>query len=49
MVLAVNAGNKKDKKGVILWMALTIVGGFTFLGSRAWEWGHFIHGDKRSH
>jgi cytochrome c oxidase subunit 3 len=46
MVLAVNAGNKKDKKGVILWMALTIVGGFTFLGSQAWEWGHFIHGDK---
>ena len=45
MVLAVNAGNK-DKKGVILWMALTIVGGFTFLGSQAWEWGHFIHGDK---
>lgn len=46
MVLAVNAGNKKDKKGVILWMALTILGGFTFLGSQAWEWGHFIHGDK---
>lgn len=46
MVLAVNAGNKNDKKGVILWMALTIVGGFMFLGSQAWEWGHFIHGDK---
>ena len=46
MVLAVNAGNKNNKKGVILWMALTIFGGFTFLGSQAWEWGHFIHGDK---
>jgi cytochrome c oxidase subunit 3 len=46
MVLAVNSGNKNDKKGVILWMALTIIGGFTFLGSQAWEWGHFIHGDK---
>ena len=46
MVLAVNAGNKNDKKGVVLWMALTIVGGFMFLGSQAWEWGHFIHGDK---
>ena len=46
MVLAVNSGHKNDKKGVILWMALTIVGGFTFLGSQAWEWGHFIHGDK---
>ena len=46
MVLAVNAGNKNNKNGVILWMALTIVGGITFLGSQAWEWGHFIHGDK---
>jgi len=46
MVLAVNAGNKNNKKGVVLWMALTIVGGITFLGSQAWEWGHFIHGDK---
>jgi len=46
MVLAVNAGHKGNKNGVILWMALTIVGGFTFLGSQAWEWGHFIHGDK---
>ena len=46
MVLAVNEGNKNNKKGVILWMALTIFGGFTFLGSQAWEWGHFIHGDK---
>ena len=46
MVLAVNAGNKNNKKGVVLWMTLTIVGGVTFLGSQAWEWGHFIHGDK---
>ena len=30
MVLAVNAGNKNNKKGVVLWMALTIVGGITF-------------------
>ncbi|MDB0006954.1 cytochrome c oxidase subunit 3 [Flavobacteriales bacterium] len=46
MVLAVNAGNKNDKKGVTLWMLVTIIGGFAFLGSQAWEWGHFIHGDK---
>lgn len=46
MVLAVSAGHKGNKNAVILWMALTIVGGFTFLGSQAWEWGHFIHGDK---
>jgi cytochrome c oxidase subunit 3 len=46
MVLAVSAGHKGNKNAVILWMALTIVGGFTFLASQAWEWGHFIHGDK---
>ncbi len=46
MVMAVDAGHKMNKKGVIIWMALTIVGGFFFLGSQAWEWSHFIHGDK---
>lgn len=44
MVLAVEAGHRMDKKGVILWMFLTIIGGFIFLGSQAWEWYHFIHG-----
>jgi cytochrome c oxidase subunit 3 len=44
MVLAVEAGHRKDDKGVIKWLAWTIVGGFFFLGSQAWEWSHFIHG-----
>ena len=44
MVLAVEAGHRNDRKGVTKWMALTIVGGFFFLGSQAWEWSHFIHG-----
>jgi cytochrome c oxidase subunit 3 len=44
MVLAVHHGNKMNKKGVILWLGLTIIGGVTFLGSQAWEWSHFIHG-----
>lgn len=44
MVLAVEAGHRMDKKGVIKWMGLTVVGGFFFLGSQAWEWSHFIHG-----
>jgi len=48
MVLAVNEGHNNNKKGVILWMFLTIVGGFFFLGSQAWEWYHFISGDKGS-
>ena len=46
MVLAVDAGHNMNRKGVILWLGLTIVGGFTFLGSQAWEWYHFIVGDK---
>ncbi len=33
-----------DHKGVIKWMFATIIGGFFFLGSQAWEWAHFIHG-----
>ena len=44
MVLAVHHGHKMNKKGVVLWLGLTIIGGLTFLGSQAWEWSHFIHG-----
>lgn len=44
MVLSVEAGHRMDKKGVIKWLAWTIVGGIFFLGSQAWEWAHFIHG-----
>ncbi len=44
MVLAVEAGHRMDKKGVIKWMFLTVLGGAFFVGSQAWEWSHFIHG-----
>jgi cytochrome c oxidase subunit 3 len=44
MVLAVSYGHQMQKKKVILWLSLTIVGGAIFLGSQAWEWSHFIHG-----
>lgn len=44
MVLAVEAGHRMDKADVEKWMLWTILGGFTFLGSQAWEWSHFIHG-----
>ena len=44
MVLAVEAAHSLDKKGVIKWLFLTVVGGFFFVGSQAWEWYHFIHG-----
>ena len=44
MVLAVEAGHRKDKKGVIFWMFLTIIGGAIFVGSQVWEWKIFIEG-----
>ena len=44
MVLAVEAGHRKDKKGVSKWLLFTVVGGLFFVGSQAWEWYHFIHG-----
>lgn len=44
MVLAVEAGHRNDKHDVEKWMLWTILGGFAFLGSQAWEWSHFIHG-----
>ncbi|MEO5684118.1 MAG: cytochrome c oxidase subunit 3 [Chitinophagaceae bacterium] len=40
MVLAVGAGHANDKKKVLFYMALTIIGGAAFLGCQAWEWTH---------
>jgi cytochrome c oxidase subunit 3 len=45
MVLAVHAGHKNDKKGVIKWMIWTIIGGIAFLSCQAWEWHHLITGE----
>ena len=45
MVLAVHAGHKGDKRGVIKWMIWTIIGGLAFLGCQAWEWHHLITGE----
>ncbi|MBA4850680.1 cytochrome c oxidase subunit 3 [Emticicia sp. BO119] len=44
MVLAVEAGHRRDKADVEKYMLWTILGGIAFLSSQAWEWGHFIHG-----
>lgn len=44
MVLAVEAGHRMDKKGVVKWLFLTVLGGLFFVGSQAFEWAHFIHG-----
>ena len=45
MVLAVHAGHNQNKKGVMKWIAWTIVGGLAFLGCQAWEWHHLITGE----
>ena len=44
MVLAVEAGQRMDRKNVVKWMLWTIIGGICFLSCQAWEWAHFIHG-----
>lgn len=44
MVLAVEAGQRMDRKAVEKWMLWTILGGICFLSCQAWEWAHFIHG-----
>ena len=44
MVLAVEAGHRNYRKGVVIWLFLTIIGGLMFVGSQAWEWYHFIVG-----
>lgn len=44
MVLAVEAGHRNHKSGVVKWLAATVIGGLFFVGSQAWEWYHFIHG-----
>ena len=44
MVLAVEAGHRLDKEGVVKWLAWTVVGGAIFLGSQVWEWSTFIAG-----
>jgi len=45
MVLAVDAGHHMKKAKVAFYMFLTIIGGFIFLGSQAWEWKNFIKGE----
>ena len=45
MVLAVDAGHQMKKDKVVLYLFLTIIGGFIFVGSQAWEWKNFINGE----
>ncbi len=45
MVRAVQEGHRENKRGVIFWMFLTVLGGATFLGCQAWEWTTLIKGE----
>ena len=42
MVRAVQEGKRENKKGVVKWMGLTIIGGLMFLSCQAWEWTKLI-------
>lgn len=42
MVRAVQEGHQENRKGVVFWMILTIVGGLMFLSCQAWEWTTLI-------
>jgi cytochrome c oxidase subunit 3 len=43
MVLAVQAGHRMDRAGVVKNLVWTIIGGLAFLGCQAWEWTHLFH------
>ena len=42
MVRAVQEGHRENKRGVVFWMLLTVLGGAGFLGCQAWEWTNLI-------
>ncbi len=46
MVLAVEAGHRRDKLEAQKWMLWTILGGIAFLSCQAWEWMIFITGSN---
>lgn len=48
MVRAVQEGHRENKRGVVFWMLLTIIGGAAFLGCQAWEWTNLIFKEHMS-
>ncbi len=42
MVRAVQEGQRENRKGVVFWLILTIIGGCGFLGCQAFEWYNLI-------
>jgi len=43
MVRGVQEGHRENKRGVVFWMFLTIIGGMGFLSCQAWEWNNLIN------
>jgi cytochrome c oxidase subunit III len=48
MVRAVQEGHRENKRGVVFWLFMTILGGAAFLGCQAWEWTTLIKGEHVS-
>jgi cytochrome c oxidase subunit III len=48
MVRAVQEGHRENKRGVFIWMLLTIIGGLGFLSCQAWEWTNLIKTEHMS-
>lgn len=44
MVKGLSAIKHDDRKGMVRFLGLTVLGGITFLGLQAYEWTHLIHG-----
>jgi heme/copper-type cytochrome/quinol oxidase subunit 3 len=43
MVTALHKIGHGDRKGLLFWLGMTILGGLGFLGLQVYEWSHFIH------
>jgi cytochrome c oxidase subunit 3 len=43
MVLSIDACKHKDRKGMLNWLLVTIIGGATFLGIQFYEYSHLVH------
>ena len=48
MIRAVQEGHRENRRGVVIWMSLTIIGGLGFLGCQAWEWTTLIGKENMS-
>ena len=43
MVLSIDACKARDRKNMLNWLLVTIIGGATFLGIQAYEYTHLVH------